>query len=207
MAATSGDGPATPALLDGDDNEESSSLYIQTTSNNYVSRKAIIDGAKQVELKGRSILVDGVHIRGDLAPVRIGRYCWVDSNTLIQPPPQMGEHGENTSTNTNLYVPVSLGSHTSIGKDCVLEAAAVGSLCWIADNVKLSARSIVKDCCVVVEHTVIPADAVIPPFTFVSVSNSGRLVTTPLPPAVSVELQERAMEVFQDFAASQRKKR
>ena len=45
--------------------------FIKTTTHNYVSRKATIDGAKQVEIKGRSIIHD-VKIRGDLVSSFIG---------------------------------------------------------------------------------------------------------------------------------------
>ena len=45
--------------------------FIKTTTHNFVSRKATIDGAKQVEIKGRSIIHD-VKIRGDLVSSSIG---------------------------------------------------------------------------------------------------------------------------------------
>lgn len=81
-----------------------------------------------------------------------------------------------------------------------------------ADRVTLRPRCIVKDCCIVAEGTVIPTDAVIPPFTRVSNDRGNhhgrkRLVTTPLPPAAAVELQERAVEAYQEFVAAQRQSR
>lgn len=226
-----------PSMLYDEDGDD----YIQTTAhNNYVSRTAVLDGAHHVELKGRCVVRDGVRLRGDLAPLRMGRYGWLDSRTVVQPPPllvqlhenqqpqhqQQTDHATTTTTTAKIisskqhyYVPVTIGSHTVIGPDCVLEAAAVGSLCWIGRGVTIGARSIVKDCCVVAAHTTIPTDTVIPPFTRVSntiISGSSsssssnnarvRLVMTPLPPSVAVELQERAVEAFQGFCAIQKQR-
>lgn len=93
--------------------------YIKTTTHNYVSRKAVIDGAKQVEIKGRSILQEGVRVRGDLQIVRIGRYCEVGSSTVLEPPPNPYQ--------TEKFIPMVIGSHTHIGRDCDIRAAAIGS--------------------------------------------------------------------------------
>jgi dynactin 5 len=158
---------------------------------------------------------EGVHIRGDLAVIRMGRYCLVQANTRIQPPPFPGQQEqapdssladgrdgtEAATTTATKFVPVSIGSHTVIGKDCLIQAAAVGSSCWIEDAVTLGPRSLVKDCCVVTRGTVIPADTVLPPFTHASMSSStnGRLTMRLLPPAVAVELQDRAVEAFTEF--------
>jgi dynactin 5 len=187
--------------------------YIQTTTHNYVSRQAVIDGSSSVELKGRSIVSAGVHIRGDLAVIRMGRYCLVQANTRIQPPPFPGQQHEQApdssladgsggteaaTTAATKFVPVSIGSHTVIGKDCLIQAAAVGGSCLIEDAVTLGPRSLVKDCCVVTRGTVIPADTVLPPFTHASNTN-GRLTLRLLPPAVAVELQDRAVEAFTEF--------
>lgn len=174
-------------------------LYIQTTTQSYVSRKAVVDGSKQVEIKGQSVLHDGARIRGDLGVIRIGRYVQIGANSCVQPPVMPLQQEEK-------YVPIQIGSYTVIGRDCQLEAASIGSLCSIGDNVKAGERCILKDCCVVAERTTIPADMVLPPFTFLSVVN-GRLSMTELPPAVAVELQEQAMERYQEFVATERAKR
>ena len=104
------------AAVDTDDSEDD---YIKTTTHNYVSRKAIIDGAKRVEIKGRSILHKGVRVRGDLQIVKIGRYCEIGESTSLEPPTYPYEK--------NKRVPMIIGSHTHIGKDCVIQGAAIGS--------------------------------------------------------------------------------
>jgi dynactin 5 len=93
--------------------------YIRTTTHNYVSRKATIDGAKQVEIKGRSILHEGVRVRGDLQIVRIGRYCEIGTATMIEPPVH--------ALQKEKHAPVVIGSHTHIGANCDIRASAIGS--------------------------------------------------------------------------------
>jgi dynactin-5 len=93
--------------------------YIKTTTHNYVSRKAVVDGAKRVEIKGRSILHKGVRVRGDLQIVKIGRYCEIGSSTTLEPPLYPYQKTKR--------VPLIIGSHTHIGKDCDIKGAAIGS--------------------------------------------------------------------------------
>jgi dynactin-5 len=99
--------------------------YIKTTTHNFVSRQAKIDGAKQVEIKGRSILEEGVHVRGDLHIVRIGRYCDIGRNTILEPP--LNPLMKNASEYKQKYIPMAIGSHTKIGENCEVYAAAIGS--------------------------------------------------------------------------------
>mmetsp|Transcript_24483 Transcript_24483/g.67640 ORF Transcript_24483/g.67640 Transcript_24483/m.67640 type:complete len:167 (+) Transcript_24483:358-858(+) len=93
--------------------------YIKTMTHNYVSRKAIIEGAKRVEIKGRSILHEGVKVRGDLQIVKIGRYCEIGALTSLEP-------AENQFQKER-RIPMIIGSHTHIGKECDIRGAAIGS--------------------------------------------------------------------------------
>jgi len=175
----------------------SSSSYIQTTTNSYVSRAASVEGPRFVEIKGRSIIQDGAKICGNVAPIRIGRYCLLDTNCTVEPP---------TLPVTNKPVPVTIGAHTAIGADSNIQAAAIGSLCSVGRNVNAGPRSIVKDCCVIADDTVIPADTLIPPFHRAYTDVGGRFCTMELPPSVAVELQERATNIYHDFVAAQKGK-
>lgn len=96
--------------------------YIKTMTHNYVSRKAIIDGAKRVEIKGRSILHKGVKVRGDLQIVKIGRYCEIGELTSLEPPGNPFQKDKR--------IPMVIGSHTHIGKECDIQGAAIGSSKW-----------------------------------------------------------------------------
>jgi len=177
-------------------------VYIQTTTHNYVSRKAVIEGARQVELKGRSIIEGGCKLDGSQTWIRVGRYTHIQMNTSIVPPPMPGS--------TTKYVPTLIGSHTIIGKNCQIQAAAIGSHCWVGNNVKLGRRVIIKDCCIISDNVDLGDDTVIAPFTLVQ--QTGSYPWTPpnyveLPPSTALELQERTMETFQAMVKQQGKDR
>lgn len=105
---------------DNNDNDDTDDTYIKTTAHNYVSRRAIIDGAKQVEIRGRSIIHEKVKVRGDLSIIKIGRYVEIGPSTLLEP-------SQNPFNQDNKYIPMIIGSHTHIGKECTIQAAAIGS--------------------------------------------------------------------------------
>lgn len=177
--------------------------YIRTASGNFVARGAILQGAQQVELKGRTWVEAGVTLRGDLAPIRVGRYNSIRSGTTIAPPvlnmPSGGGGG-----NQQQHAPVSIGAHTTIGTDCDIQAAAIGSYNVIGDRVILGPRVILKDAVVVTAGTHVPADTVIPPFTRVSSSSSSspkqqrQLAWIALSPATIPILQESALDAYHE---------
>lgn len=199
MASSSAAATVEPAAGGSAAAAAAASTYIQTTTNSYVSRAATVDGAKSVEIKGRSIVRGGARLRGDLAPIRIGRCCLLDAGCAIEPPPA-------PFPDNSRRVPVAIGAHTAIGAGSVVRAAAVGGLCWIGGNVQAGPRCIIKDCCVVADGTVIPADTVVPPFHRVFTDADGRLCMVELPPSVAVELQERATNIYHEFVATQKRK-
>jgi dynactin-5 len=218
-ASTSGEAsPVSPAVVvpDDDDNnvtntdtkeaEAASSSYIQTSTGNWVSRRAVIQNARHVELKGRSIVHADSQFKAADSPtgwIRTGRYCHVGAGTIIQPAVLPPHHRDQ-------HVPVTIGSHTIIRKNCHLQAAAVGSYCWIGCSVVLGPRVIIKDCCVIADNVNIPADTVIPPFTRVTVASTGsssRLVFRELPPSTAHELQEQSMELYQNFVVLQQQRK
>jgi dynactin-5 len=224
-ANTSGEAsPASAAVVvpdDDDDNNvtntdtketDTASSYIQTSTGNWVSRRAIIENARHVELKGRSIVHADSQFKAADSPtgwIRTGRYCHVGAGTTIQPAVLPAHHRDQ-------HVPVTIGSHTIIRKNCHLQAAAVGSYCWIGHSVVLGPRVIVKDCCVIADNVTIPADTVIPPFTRVTVAATGsssdkqptsRLVFRELPPSTAHELQEQSMEMYQNFVVLQQQRK
>jgi dynactin-5 len=188
--------PPPPPSLNADD-------YIRTASGNFVSRQATLQGASKVELKGRSWIEAEVLLRGDLANLRVGRYCSIGGGTTIAPPVLLGGGGTSGPSPTPTHAPVSIGSHTTIGNDCRLEAAAIGSYNWIGAGVTLGPRVMLKDAVVVAAGTVIAADTVVPPFTRVSnlpggVGGCGALQMTPLSPATTPLLQEAALDAYHE---------
>lgn len=135
--------------------------YIVTTTGNIISREALICKPQTVEIpNGRVYISPQAIIRGDLAPIQLNKYCFVGDRSVIHPPYAMLKQQFK-------FIPTTIGSHTFIGIDCVIEAAVIGIGCHISDNCILSKRCILKDFVLVLEGSVVPCDMVIPPFSIV----------------------------------------
>lgn len=180
-----------------DENKTSDDYIVTTASHCYISRKAELHNSQQIELRGRSVLQDGAVLQGQNAPIRVGRFTHIQQHTNITPPSIIASSEQQQQQQ---YVPVSIGSHTWIGTHVQSQAAAIGSFCWIGDSVRLGERVIIKDAVIVQDGVTIPADTVIPPFTYMKANGAWH----ELPPAITVELQERSKQYYQDFAATQK---
>lgn len=189
--------------------------YIKTASHNYISRKAKIQGPQHVEMKGRSIVEDQVMMHGDLAPIRIGRYCCIASGTVLEPAPLPFSARLVSSTSSepttsakqrvsSTHVPMLLGGQSRIGSNCHIQAAAIGSFVVIGDSCKIGKRCILKDACIVEDGSVLGDDTVVPPFS--RVAGVPAHIVEELPPATTLELQELALEYYQEFCRKQAKK-
>lgn len=55
-------------------------------SGNKVSKQTVLCGSQNIVLNGKVIIQSDAIIRGDLANVRIGRYCIISKNAVIRPP-------------------------------------------------------------------------------------------------------------------------
>ena len=162
-----------------------------------VSRKSLIHGARNVEMKGKSIIHAGAHIRGDFQTVRIGRYCRIGEKTIIRPPSYQASLDSNEDQIR--FLPLVIGSHTRIGKDCVVEAASIGSSVYIGDGCVISKRVIIKDCCFIEAGTVIAADMVIPPFSRVKGRPAKMVDEGLMPESFAVTFVEDCVEEFTEF--------
>ena len=170
--------------------------YIKTTTHNFISRKAVVEGPRQVALQGRSIVEDGVKLRGDLGILRIGRYVRIEADCELEPAPTIpAEEGKR--------VPMMVGNHTRISRGCKIQAAAIGSMVVIGTDVTIGQRCIIKDCCVIDSNVVLGDDTVVPPFTRIYMDGD-QLRWQELPPSMSVDLQEQAMDQYDSFAIEQR---
>lgn len=179
-----------------EEGNESSIGYIKTAAHNYVSRQAVIHNPMNVEMKGKSIIMPKATLRGDFgASIRMGRYCRIGEDTILKPPYALFAVESDIK-----FVPLTIGNHSWIGKNCVVEAAAVGSSVHIGDNCVLSKRCIVKDCCWIDSGTVVVEDMVIPPFSIVS-GVPGRIIGE-LPESASIELTTKAADAFSAFVSA-----
>ena len=152
--------------------------YICTTSGNIISRKSIIVQSKSLEVpSGRIIILNNVTLRSDLAKLLINKYTFINENTIIRPPYQiiindnLVDNNISSSKDINpitlKYIPMTIGSHTYIGKNCIIEAAVIGLGVLIEDDVIISKRCIIKDFVHIKKGSVVPSDMVIPPMSIV----------------------------------------
>eukprot|EP00904_Undaria_pinnatifida_P003068 jgi/Undpi1/12762/HiC_scaffold_6.g02430.m1 len=139
--------------------------YVKTNTGDLVSRQAHVHGSQNLYLKGKSIIMPGAIIRGELQAIRIGRYCVIGEGTVMRPAYRVEPDGSNLKCR---FTPLSVGSHTTIGKKCVVEAAGIGCNVRIDDGCVLGRNSFVRDNCHLLEGTVLPEGAVVPPFSVLS---------------------------------------
>jgi dynactin-5 len=194
--------------------------YIRTAAQNYISRRANVLGAQNLVSNGRSVIRPDATVRGDYgAPIYLGRYCRLDEGVIVTPcvvprssDPLISSSSSSSSSSpaaaaaaatapppgeNEKALPVSIGSHTSIGRGTVVRSVSVGSCVLIGSNCVLSSRTKIHDCCVVEDGTILPPDAVVPPFSRVR-GNPGRIVGT-LPECAGGEIAEDRVRDYLDF--------
>ncbi|KAK7112969.1 dynactin subunit 5-like [Littorina saxatilis] len=163
----------------------SSAEYIETASGNKVSRQSVLCGSQNIVINGKSIVMTDCVIRGDLANVRIGRFCVVSKRAVIRPAFKKFSKGV-------AFFPLHIGDHVFIGEDSIVNAAQVGSFVHIGKNCVIGRRSVLKDCCAIADNTVLPPETVVPPFTIFSGS----------PGKVNGELPECTQDLMTDVTSS-----
>ena len=160
---------------------------IQTRSRNLVHRKATVCGAQHVVIDGRSIVHEGVVLRGDLAKISIGRFTTLGPHAILRPPHRLmrDEDADTIADRTRsrkggaaddagdaapaaavrlVFLPVHVGSHVDIGARAVVEAARIGNGVTIGAGAIIGKSSILSDYVTVAPGAIVPPDTVAPPF-------------------------------------------
>lgn len=60
--------------------------FLCKASGNKVSKQTVLCGSQNIVLQGRVIIQPEAIIRGDLANVKVGRYCIISKEAVIRPP-------------------------------------------------------------------------------------------------------------------------
>ncbi|KAI9003181.1 putative dynactin Arp1 p25 subunit RO12 [Gaertneriomyces semiglobifer] len=173
------------------------SEYIETDTGNKVSRKSVICGSQNIVLGGKTIIQASSIIRGDLrrtggghaVTVAIGRNCVLHQGCIIRPPYKTYKGQFN-------YYPMKIGDHVTIGDDTVVEAAQIGSHVDIGKDCVIGRFTIIKDCCKILDGTVLPPNSVVPSFS-VYAGNPGRLVDE-LPESTQEVHEARTKEYYNE---------
>ncbi|XP_005096530.1 dynactin subunit 5 [Aplysia californica] len=159
--------------------------YIETASGNKVSRQSVLCGSQNIVINGKTIVMSGCVIRGDLANVRIGRHCIISKRAVIRPAFKKFSKGV-------AFFPLHIGDHVLIEEDSIVNAAQVGSYVHIGKNCVIGRRSVLKDCCAIADNTILPPETVVPPFTVYSGS----------PGKVSGDLPDCTQDLMTDITVS-----
>jgi len=164
--------------------------YIETTTGNKVSRKSVLCGSQHIVFNGKTIVKPKVVVRGDLANVRIGRHCIVESNTVVRPPYKRFKKGI-------MFFPSTIGDHCLIEEDVIIESGQIGSFVHIGKGAIIGKRCILKDCCRILPGTILGPDTVVPPFA-VFAGTPGQCVGQ-LPECVLELHREYTMNYYKRF--------
>jgi len=164
--------------------------FIETASGNKVSRQSVLCGSQNIVLNGKTIIMSECIVRGDLANVRIGRFCVLSSRSVIRPPFKRFSKG-------GAFFPLHIGDHVFVKEDSIINAAQIGSHVYIGKNCVIGRRSVLKDCCVIADNTVIPPETVVPPFTIMA--GSPARVVGELPECTQDNMVDMTKSFFNHF--------
>ena len=166
--------------------------YIETASGNKVSRSSFLPGSQNIVLSGRCIVQSDSILRGDLAPIRVGKYSTIKRGVILHP-------GFKKLTDKVVFFQLTIGENVIIGEDSVVSAAQVGSYSYIGNNCVLGTYCKLKECCRIEDDTVIPPETVVAPF-LVYAGNPGRPVKE-LPESTQETMIEHTRSYYKHFIA------
>mmetsp|Transcript_20616 Transcript_20616/g.27306 ORF Transcript_20616/g.27306 Transcript_20616/m.27306 type:complete len:170 (+) Transcript_20616:130-639(+) len=134
------------------------------------------------------------------------RYCQIGTGSILRPP--HAKTSLSTTKKTKLsssssplkFLPLTIGNHTRIGSNCLVQSASIGSSVIIGNNVVLSNRCIIKDNVYVSDDTIIAEDTVIPPFSVVK-GCPGKVVGE-LMESCAVEIVDENEKAYMEFVKS-----
>mmetsp|Transcript_18019 Transcript_18019/g.30696 ORF Transcript_18019/g.30696 Transcript_18019/m.30696 type:complete len:180 (+) Transcript_18019:98-637(+) len=145
----------------------------------------MLKGADKILIEGKTIIQTSSVVRGDLAQIQIGVYVIIRENVIIRPchTKQQGK---------TKYVKQVFGDNVYIEKDCVINAMKIGNNVHIGRGCIIGHRVIIHDNVKILEHSILPPDTVVPPFTVYG----GR------PAQFIAELPESIGQIHKEFAQS-----
>ena len=132
--------------------------YLETHTGNKVSRKASVKGTQNIHLNGKCIISPGVMIRGDLAPVKMGKNTIIREDVVLRPTYKRAKGHLK-------YITMHIGDYVYIGENSIICAAKIGNCVHIGKNCIISHRCVLKDNSRIEDNTVLCSDTEVPPFT------------------------------------------
>lgn len=129
----------------------------KTATQNLVARGGTVKGLHNIMPGGKCVIQEAV-LRGDVAKITLGKCCFVAKGAVLHPPSNVFSWGVG-------FLPLTMGDHVWLGEEAVVRAASIGSCVRVGARAELGERCIVKDCCWILEGTVVPPDTVLAPYT------------------------------------------
>jgi len=166
--------------------------FIETAKGNKISRECVLSGSQNIILQGKTVIKKRAILRGDLAQIRIGRYCTIGELCVIRPAYKALQRGF-------AFYPMQIGANVIIGKNSVIQAACIGCNVRIGEGCVVSRRSILKDCCLLLDGSVLAPDTVMPPFSIFG--GSPAKIVGELPICTPELISALCFETFSKFRA------
>ncbi|KAI7711575.1 hypothetical protein KC353_g8877 [Hortaea werneckii] len=134
--------------------------YIETDTGNKISRRSHIEGKQNIMLGGKSVIMAGVCLRGDLyrKSERAATEGEKDAQTAIS----VGRRGQMT------FYPIRISDNVFIGPESHISAASISSHVYIGAQCVLLPFCVVKEQCKILPGTVVPPHMIIPPGSVVA---------------------------------------
>ena len=121
------------------------SLFHQTAANWFAASTCIVTG--DVTIAELASVWFGAVIRGDVAPISVGRRTNVQDNAVIH---------------CDTDVPNSIGDDVTIGHGAIVHGKSVGNGTLIGMHATVLSRTIIGNQCMIAAGAVVPPDLVVP---------------------------------------------
>ncbi|KAI6803124.1 hypothetical protein KC363_g2155 [Hortaea werneckii] len=151
--------------------------YIETDTGNKISRRSHIEGKQNIMLGGKSVIMAGVCLRGDLyrksergategekdaqTAISVGRASVISTNCTLRPPMRISR-GQMT------FYPIRISDNVFIGPESHIAAAAISSHVHIGARCVLQPFCVIKEQCKILPGTVVPPHMIVPPGSVVA---------------------------------------
>lgn len=146
--------------------------YIVTSSGNRISRQAEILKPEGLEIPSGKVIVKAkCKIDCEKVHVIINKFTMICEGTILTPCTSL----PSLDNPIPKFIPMTIGTHCYIGRNCEIQSAVIGICCHIEDSCVLSPRTILKDFVYVKAGSFVPPDMVLPPFAIVA-GNPAKIV-------------------------------
>lgn len=140
-----------------------------------------------VHMQKCCVLSRDVLLRGDIAPIRLGRFVLLGEAAVVRPTLLMGKAVEPA--------PVRVGDYVVVGARSVVEAVSVGSSIVIEGDCIIGARSVVSDGVWLQANAVVPPGTTLAPFC-VYAGNPATIVGQVHPETGLFELRDAVLDII-----------